>query len=845
MQNKILLRILVFMMLIVIAFPQITFAWDNNNLLDSSVVLYIGNNKAYVSNIEKLIDSNDNAVTPIVQQNRTLLPIRFVSESIGATVTWEQASKSITVEYGSNTIKMQLNSNTMYKNGIKFTSEIAPYIKNNRTFVPLRVISESLGKNVFYDRSVIIISETTKQFDAQTDKIVIDSIIKSYISASKLSIEQISAFDKSVVVVYTFDSNSKPISQGSGFYIGPGVILTNFHVIDGASRITIETEDNRKLDVEGVISSDVTTDLAMLKLTTNPNLPILNLGFDKTLAKGQKIITISSPEGLKNSISEGIISGIRNDLGVDLVQISAPITHGSSGSPLFDMFGDVIGVNSAGMDTGNLNFAVSINHVQDWFRRISGASFSNIHIIGREQFVKDVNISDTVVKGVLNTMVNNFNNENLGAYLNSFYYKDNNLKTADSDTLSALFSQYDLLMKMQNFRIIKKTDSETLIRVTTSFESKNYSMDFGKNITNNLYYLKKYGSQWKIFKVDTEFIVSSEEPSGYGSTPRPIDNQVGMFEPSSAVKTSEVKEIDVNVAIDNFKYNKGNNKIYAINKTNRKLIVINAADKSIEKTMSLTYRPEDISVSKDNSMLYIVNENSNTITEIRLSDYTITRELEWNGIRSPSENRHFHIEYYDEKLFLVDENWAPSLWILDLKTSKVTDYGQNSNSSNLALNKIDNVGDFIISENTGDIYFWQQYGWDAGYAGSDLFRYEKTTEGYNKIDNGGFSYADFKRDPQDAPVMLVEDKGWVITKSVVANMNNLKNVYHRFDEEIYAVDSKSLYAVSKKNVYSLKDFDKLGTVPLQNADFYFFDNSGTLFMVDNKTSKIKYCTLQQ
>lgn len=845
MKNKILIRVIIFLMLIAIAFPQFTYASDINSSLDSSIVLYIGSNKAYVNNVEKPIDANNMAVTPIVQQNRTILPVRFVSESIGATVTWEQATKDIIVEYGSDTIKMQLNSKIMYKNGIQFISDIAPYVKNNRTFVPIRVISESLGKNVFYDRSVIIISESSTQFDVQADKTVIDSIIKTYTAARILSVEQITTLDKSVVVIYTLDSNGNPVSQGSGFYVGPGIILTNFHVIDGASRIIIETEDNRRLDVEGVIASDVTTDLAMLKLRTNPNLPILKLGFDKTLIKGQPIVTISSPEGLKNTVSVGIISGIRNDAGVDLVQISAPITHGSSGSPLFDMFGDVIGVNSAGMETGNLNFAVSINHVQDWLKRISGAAFSSIPIIGKEQYVKDANILDSEVKNVLTTMVNNFNNENLGAYLNNFFYKNSSLKEADNQTLSALYNQYDILMKMQNFRIIKKTDAETLIRVTTSFESKSYSMDYGKTTTNNLYYLRKYGSQWKIFRVDTEFIVSIEEPSGYGSTPPPNTAGNGMFEPSSAVKTSEIKEIDVKMAIDNFKYNKGNNKIYAINKTNRKLIVIDAADKSIEKTISLTNTPEDISVSKDNSMLYIVNENSNTITEIRLSDYTITRELEWTGIRTPSENRHIHIEFYDDKLFLVDENWAPSLWVLDLKTLKVTDYGQNNNSSKLAQNKIDNVGDFIIDETTGDIYFWQQYGWDAGYAGSDLFRYEKTAEGYNRIDNGGFSYADFKRDPQDAPVMLVKEKGWVITKSIVANMNNLKHQYYKFDEEVYAVDSKGSYAVSKKNVYSLKEFDKLGTVPLQNADFYFFDGLGVLYMVDNKTSKIKYCTLEQ
>ncbi|MDF2893074.1 MAG: trypsin-like serine protease with C-terminal domain [Clostridia bacterium] len=845
MQNKVRLRIIAFLMLIAVAFPQITYAFNYDSQLDRSIILYIGSSKAYVNNIEKAIDANDKAVTPIVQQNRTLLPVRFVSENIGATVTWDQASKIITISHGTDTIEMQLNSKIMYKNGTMFTSDIAPYVKNNRTFVPIRVLSESLGKNVFYDRSVIIISDRSTQFDTQADKAVIDSIIKNYTSTQKLSVEEISTYDKSVVVVYTLDQNGSPIAQGSGFYVGPGVILTNFHVIEGASRIIIETEDNRKLDVEGIFASDVTTDLAMLKLKTNPNLPVLKLGFDKILMKGQQIVTISSPEGLKNSISEGIISGLRNEAGVELVQISAPITHGSSGSPLFDMYGDVIGINSAGLDTGNLNFAISINHAQDWLKRISGAAFASIPTIGKEQYVKDSRIPDTEVKNVLNSMVKSFNDENLAAYLNSFYYKDSTLKAADSQVLSAMFHQYDLLMKIQNYRIIKKTDAETLIRVTTSFESKGYRMDYGKTTISNLYYLKKYGSLWKIYKVDTEFIVSVEEPSGYGSTPAPNDAGHGMFEPISSVKTSEIKDIDVKMSIDNFKYNQGNNKIYALNKTNRKLIVIDAANKSVEKIISLTNRPGDISISKDNRMLYIVNEDVNTITEIRLSDYFITRDLEWKGVNLPSEDRHFHLEYYDNKLYLIDQNWAPSLWVLDLKTLKTIDYGQNNNSPSPAQNKIDNVGDFAINDNTGDIYFWQQYGWDAGYAGSDLFRYERTAEGYQKIDNADFTYADLKRDPQDAPVMLVEDKGWIITKTIVANMNSLRHQYYKFDEEVYAVDSKGLYAVSKKNVYSLSEFDKLGTVPLQNADFYFFDNAGSLYMVDNKTSTIKYCTIQQ
>jgi hypothetical protein len=692
--------------------------------------------------------------------------------------------------------------------------------------------------------------------------------------AAKLSIEEISVYDKSVVIIYSLDRNGDVIAQGSGFCVGEGVFITNFHVIEDAAKLELETEDNETFQIEGIVSADMESDLVLLKTKENPNLAPLKLGFGKKLTKGQKVITIGSPIGLKNTVSDGIISGFRNNSSTELIQISAPITHGSSGSPLFDAYGDVIGVNTSGMDTGSLNFAVSINHIASWTDRIKGMIFSQIPLIGKENYTKDTKIKDSEITNVLTNMCNLYNSENLKAYMNLFYFSNNTVRNSVSNTLTSQFKKIDVKIQLKDIKIIKKTENETLVRAVTSYNEKNKNRGYNDNTVRALYYLKKVGRQWMIYKVDSEWLLSIKRyyntDDEDGNTPakneQDTESKVIVVKPGTStnkeddlsgdnssgsasvkpinIKASDVKEIDVSVSIDNVKYNKSNNKIYALNKVNKKLIIIDAASKKVEKRISLKYIPSDFCLSTDNSMLYIVNEGSNNIVEIRLNDFTTMREFIWDAPSYQNDNVHYHIKYNDKKLYLVDGKWAPSLWVLDLKSLNITDYGQGNNDNDLAGDKIDNVGDFCINEKTGDIYFWQQYGWSAGYAGSDVFRYEQIESGFNQIDRAGLSYPGYKRDPLDTPIIIVEKKKWIVSKNYVLNMENLKQKYYKFDEDLYAVDFNGTYAVSKKSIYNMDAFVKVGKVPLENANFYLFDSSGTLYMVDNSKSKIKYCVIK-
>ena len=200
-----------------------------------------------------------------------------------------------------------------------------------------------------------------------------------------LTLKEIIAKEQSVVMIVNFDENGDIITQGSGFVVGNGQILTNYHVINGAASYEIVTQDQQEIPVAGVIEYDTDYDLALLKTAQPISLEPLKIGSYEMLEKGDSVVTIGSPEGLMNTVSNGIVSGLHNftENGKDyhFVQHTAPITHGNSGGPLFNMYGYVIGVNTFGFETGNLNFAVAIDHTADWIHQWATVPFNQIQVV--------------------------------------------------------------------------------------------------------------------------------------------------------------------------------------------------------------------------------------------------------------------------------------------------------------------------------------------------------------------------------------------------------------------------------------------------------------------------------
>lgn len=156
--------------------------------------------------------------------------------------------------------------------------------------------------------------------------------------------------------------------QGSGFIISPdGLILTNHHVVDGADDIKVHLTDDREFNAK-VIGSDAKTDVAVIKID-GKDLPCVKLGNSKDVKVGEWVAAIGAPFGLENTVTSGIVSAksrnLPSDQFVPFIQTDAAVNPGNSGGPLFNMKGEVIGINSQIFSTSGgfmgLSFAVPID----------------------------------------------------------------------------------------------------------------------------------------------------------------------------------------------------------------------------------------------------------------------------------------------------------------------------------------------------------------------------------------------------------------------------------------------------------------------------------------------------
>src|SRR5579859_143104 len=174
-------------------------------------------------------------------------------------------------------------------------------------------------------------------------------------------------------------ADGESINLGSGFFIQDGTaVVTNFHVIQGAKRVLVKTGNGKFLDADAVYAFDEKKDLAILKVISS-DVRAVKLGDSDKVAIGSSIVVIGNPEGLEKSVTNGLISGLRTVEDQNLFQISAPISHGSSGGPVFDDKGEVIGVVVAFLKDGqNLNFAIPINSVSAMWANRKETSLSGL-----------------------------------------------------------------------------------------------------------------------------------------------------------------------------------------------------------------------------------------------------------------------------------------------------------------------------------------------------------------------------------------------------------------------------------------------------------------------------------
>jgi hypothetical protein len=172
------------------------------------------------------------------------------------------------------------------------------------------------------------------------------------------------AFESTVLLVME-DANGQPVSIGSGFLVREGEIASNLHVIKGASRGYAKLVSQKdKYDIQGITGIDTERDLVLLKISS-VSTPSLSLGNSDTVQVGETVYAVGNPQGLEGTFSQGIVSSIRQVGSDKVLQITAPISPGSSGGPVLNSKGEVIGVSVATFRGGqNLNFAIPSNYLK-------------------------------------------------------------------------------------------------------------------------------------------------------------------------------------------------------------------------------------------------------------------------------------------------------------------------------------------------------------------------------------------------------------------------------------------------------------------------------------------------
>lgn len=185
------------------------------------------------------------------------------------------------------------------------------------------------------------------------------------------------SFDRvqpAVVTVYAKDAKGLVVSQGSGFLINAtGVLVTNFHVVEGADSIQVTNHAGGTYKVTEIQAADETRDVAVLQLgrvvgddsSTLQGLPYLAIGESGQMNRGDRVFSIGSPKGFSGTLSDGLVSATREVDEHPYIQTTVPISPGSSGAPLLNDKGTVVGMMTFRMMTGgqSLNFAIPIDTI--------------------------------------------------------------------------------------------------------------------------------------------------------------------------------------------------------------------------------------------------------------------------------------------------------------------------------------------------------------------------------------------------------------------------------------------------------------------------------------------------
>lgn len=217
---------------------------------------------------------------------------------------------------------------------------------------------------------------------------------------------------QAVVVLQVTGGSGREIGQGTGFFVGDGVIATNHHVIARAAQLKAVLENGREVPVDGVLAWDEDHDLALVSVALSPaqggyvSLPLAT----QPVEPGDDVVVVGNPLGLSHTLSTGVVAAVRQAeerslFTGEVIQITAAISAGSSGSPVMNLDGEVVGVVTSTFVHGqNLNFAVPVEHLRRLLDVVEPGSvqraFGDGEGFARSAYLRNVLISLLLFGGV-------------------------------------------------------------------------------------------------------------------------------------------------------------------------------------------------------------------------------------------------------------------------------------------------------------------------------------------------------------------------------------------------------------------------------------------------------------
>lgn len=273
-------------------------------------------------------------VAPVIIDERTMVPMRAIFEELSADVHWDGDKEKITGTRGGDVIELHLNTRHALINGESEYLDVPPTIVSERTMVPTRFIAESLGAEVKWDGEARVVN-------IHTDAKALES------PREKLSVaEVIELIEPATVKIETSRSH------GSGFFITQdGQVATNAHVVRGSKWIEVITSNAKRYPAE-LHKIDNAADLAILKIDAETTFPYLDdFLYEDDISRGEEVLAFGNPLDYEQTVTKGIISGIRErDAEAWIytrteIQHDAEIAPGSSGGPLVNLYGELVGIN--------------------------------------------------------------------------------------------------------------------------------------------------------------------------------------------------------------------------------------------------------------------------------------------------------------------------------------------------------------------------------------------------------------------------------------------------------------------------------------------------------------------